>query len=792
MVQGASTHASARARSRTDRIYLNQHAVEQLDRHMTCCALPWREDLSAHRAVLFSRRAPQRLPMHLRPIPDRAIRHEDFERRVRLEFGQRLRDHPEDWGVQKLGHLKAALRQAGLNLEGEWAGVPEAMTLEDRLGVALCFIRAFERGFATDVSSCLLRYPKIRDLVDNPYAFEGNVSAKLQRLRDHAMELARDHALDELGKSHADLTGTDAFTAAKARAKNNRLIFRLRPGRVSAVDCVLDEHGEARTTPEEMAATLRTHWGKVFQRRGVDDDMLAEWLDQDSDHRPLDQLGPFPPRSFRLKKKHIREAIRRSSCSSPGPDGLSFLAWRRIESLAVEVLHEVFGDICSEDGLRRLHEFAEDFNHSLLFFIPKGPPERLGSADMGHAVDKVRPLSVTNTDNRLLANAVRMVVEDAVAARISSSQRGFLPGRSMLSNLVDVEEGMAEHYVGAHGSMAAFFDFEVERKVCAKLFPGPRAWTIPDLMTQLRRMGFPRELMDIRCATIAAQARACHLEALTQGGLQVQARARRLRQLLQSDGRQFYSEAVEAWLASNTLFVLEASADRIDGEEFRRGLRLTHEFPTEDRPSLKAGWQASRCQFLLAARPPTKVEAFLRRRLDHWSIDLAPGRRVPRFSAYVALLGQSAPPCVMAAALRTACNGWLTTARFQQRSHCAFGCGGGFDCIRHYAHCGLYHRWCEEACALEPPPAQARLASFLGLHAPMGLEAAPVPRTSDEMRLLGAVCIYALYRAHLAVRHKAVFQFDAGHLFKAAVREACAREPLNGLLARSRRRRPGA
>ncbi|CAK0859611.1 unnamed protein product [Prorocentrum cordatum] len=305
-------------------------------------------------------------------------------------------------------------------------------------------------------------------------------------------------------------------------------------------------------------------------------------------------------------------------------------------------------------------------------------------------------------------------------------------------------------------------------------------------MTQLRRMGFPCELMDIRCATIAAQARVCHLEALTQGGLQVQARARRLRQLLQSDGRQFYSEAVEAWLASNTLFVLEASADRIDGEEFRRGLRLTHELPTEDRPSLKAGWQASRCQFLLAARPPTKVEAFLRRRLDHWSIGLAPGRRVPRFSAYIALLGQSAPPCVMAAALRTACNGWLTTARFQQRSHCAFGCGGGFDCIRHYAHCGLYHRWCEEACALEPPPAQARLASFLGLHAPMGLEATPVPRTSDEMRLLRAVCIYALYRAHLAVRHKAVFQFDAGHLFKAAVREACAREPLNGLLARRR------
>ena len=49
-------------------------------------------------------------------------------------------------------------------------------------------------------------------------------------------------------------------------------------------------------------------------------------------------------------------------------------------------------------------------------------------------VDKVRPLNVTNADNRLLANAVRMVIEDAVSKRISATQRGFLPG-------------LAEHYM---------------------------------------------------------------------------------------------------------------------------------------------------------------------------------------------------------------------------------------------------------------------------------------------------------------------------------------------------------
>ena len=279
-------------------------------------------------------------------------------------------------------------------------------------------------------------------------------------MRSHAVELARDHALDELGKSHADLVGGNAFQAAKSRARNIRLIYRLRPGRFAALHSILGERSEQLTTPEEMAGGLQQHWSKVFARRGIDEAKLEEWLDQDGDDRPLSHSAPFPARSSRLRRHHIRSAIRGSGSSSPGPDGLPFLAWRQIESLAVDVLHKVFVDICSPSGADRLRQHAEDFNFSLLFFIPKGPPDRSVHGELYHAADKVRPLNVTNTDNRLLANAVRMVIEDAVAERITPSQRGFLPGRSMVSNLVDVDEGMAEHYLADSESLAIFFDFE--------------------------------------------------------------------------------------------------------------------------------------------------------------------------------------------------------------------------------------------------------------------------------------------------------------------------------------------
>lgn len=54
--------------------------------------------------------------------------------------------------------------------------------------------------------------------------------------------------------------------------------------------------------------------------------------------------------------------------------------------------------------------------------------------------DGVRLLNVTSTDNRLLASATRIVIEPLLESLITEDQRGFLPGRSMLANLLDIDE----------------------------------------------------------------------------------------------------------------------------------------------------------------------------------------------------------------------------------------------------------------------------------------------------------------------------------------------------------------
>ena len=48
------------------------------------------------------------------------------------------------------------------------------------------------------ISRCLLRYPRIAELVTNPYVLYGNLSVSLRRPKGYAVELARAIAMERL------------------------------------------------------------------------------------------------------------------------------------------------------------------------------------------------------------------------------------------------------------------------------------------------------------------------------------------------------------------------------------------------------------------------------------------------------------------------------------------------------------------------------------------------------------------------------------------------------------------
>eukprot|EP00973_Karenia_brevis_P059168 8237653-Karenia_brevis.AAC.1 len=119
-----------------------------------------------------------------------------------------------------------------------------------------------------------------------------------------------------------------------------------------------------------------------------------------------------------------------------------------------------------------------------MVFLPKEPSgtDRYGCPML--MPEDTRPLSIGNADNRMIANAVRHRIEPIFAQWVAPEQRGFINGRSMLANVVDVDEGMQTTSLTHERGLAIFLDF-------AAAFPSLSHGFI---MTTLREMGVPQSL----------------------------------------------------------------------------------------------------------------------------------------------------------------------------------------------------------------------------------------------------------------------------------------------------------
>ena len=85
--------------------------------------------------------------------------------------------------------------------------------------------------------------------------------------------------------------------------------------------------------------------------------------------------------------------------------------------------------------------------------------------------------------------------------------------------------------------------------------------------------------------------------------------------------------------------------------------------------------------------PGAHAQRHLRRRLDRWNIVTLPGLRPARAVRHLQQLVLNGHPRVAAAYLRTICNGWCTSHRFQGAGPCRFACGRGRDKLEHFAFC---------------------------------------------------------------------------------------------------------
>jgi hypothetical protein len=76
-----------------------------------------------------------------------------------------------------------------------------------------------------------------------------------------------------------------------------------------------------------------------------------------------------------------------------------------------------------------------------------------------HRACETRPLTIADCSNRLIANAYRYRWEGLIAPIVDENQRGFLPGRSMLQNVVDIEHAAMLTALAREDGAMILFDF---------------------------------------------------------------------------------------------------------------------------------------------------------------------------------------------------------------------------------------------------------------------------------------------------------------------------------------------
>jgi hypothetical protein len=339
--------------------------------------------------------------------------------------------------MDTLRALKAAIQEVTWNMQDDLRrGVAADNTAEvdDALGWTMRFLRAAEAQKMATMRRCVEAYPRLGQLVEWQTT-DLRLRGGLAPIRQQAVDLAKAEVLQELRLIQQDEGEAEEQTQRVRRARVEVRLRRLRPGATTAVAALRCGDGRMVSDAAGIAAELRRHWCEVFAERRVDEPALSTWLSEAED---IDgAFSTLAADAWTARREEVARAVKSAPATMPGPDGIPFVAWKRLGHLAVDTLTAAAAVLGQEDAREVLVVAMEldvstthDFNVGSMVFLPKKPAGNDPLFGDYYTAADMRPLTIVNTDNRLITNAYRLRAEPALAAWISDMQRGFLSDRS--------------------------------------------------------------------------------------------------------------------------------------------------------------------------------------------------------------------------------------------------------------------------------------------------------------------------------------------------------------------------
>ena len=206
------------------------------------------------------------------------------------------------------------------------------------------------------------------------------------------------------------------------------------------IPCLRDENNTVLTDPRDMLAECHSFFRKLYSEpEAPSDSSISDLLKNASTRLSRDEAGQMD-KDFDLED--LTEALgkcNRGSC--PGPDGLSFYFYRQL------------WDILGPYLVDYMNALGEETDPAVSHLAHISLLHKQGDKDL---LNNKRPISLINTDDRILDQALNMRLCFKLLKLTHPSQTGFVPTRWIGDNIEAVQQVLDE---GA-GGMLAFLDFE--------------------------------------------------------------------------------------------------------------------------------------------------------------------------------------------------------------------------------------------------------------------------------------------------------------------------------------------
>ena len=269
-------------------------------------------------------------------------------------------------------------------------------------------------------------YPYLRsvDIDEEPLS-----SIAFTELKNHIIELGHTSVKDRVEELKTVKRQLPDSVYQQRKQKILSLLCKLLLGQSSGIVAIRDpDTGEVVREPRDIAKCLTNYWQQSFDRKDTDSSLRSEWLGRITDKLQvsLEDLRPTI--------EDVETVLSTVPASAPGPDGIPFSVFKRMMDIVAPLVHDIILEMIDGRGAP-----PTDFNFAYLICLPKGSGELVDGGLRCYDASSTRPLSIVDSINRIIASVFRLVLERQVHTWISYQQRGFVCGRQMLLNIIDVD-----------------------------------------------------------------------------------------------------------------------------------------------------------------------------------------------------------------------------------------------------------------------------------------------------------------------------------------------------------------